>query len=101
MAYTPGAESEFTVNGSPVDAERFKSAYLAVAALYAEGEAGKVLSREPEVSLRYAMLTGDSVTVDFVPYDRSFYAVFMDGLSEFAISREQVARAVNAVAGLR
>jgi hypothetical protein len=101
MAYTPGAESEFTVNGSPVDAERFKSAYLGVAALYAEGEAAKVLTSTPDVSLRYAMLTGESVTVDFVPYDRSFYAVLMDGLSEFAISREQVARAVAAVEGLR
>ncbi|HYW84731.1 MAG TPA: hypothetical protein VFB30_15820, partial [Spirochaetia bacterium] len=46
----------------------------------------------PDVTVKYTLNKGPSktVTVDYAPYDRDFYAIFIDGKSVFALTRGQM-----------
>ncbi len=70
--------------------------------LLVEGEVRSPPSGKPEVRTRYLLNKGAvrDVTVSYVPYDRDFYAVFVDGQCDFAISKGQVSAMGNALARL-
>ena len=91
-----GAEDEvvvtYTGDGKELGEDNFKKFYQSVIALSAEGEAPRVVPNAPVVSIRYRLNTGSDtdVTVDLAPYDKIFYASFVEGVGGFALTKVQV-----------
>ncbi len=95
----------FTIDGAPMEDKPFRELYqliiglLGDAALPREDQAA-VLAAQPEVRITYLMNTPDErQSVALVPYDRQFYAVVREGVAEFMVSRGQVARLLDGLAG--
>jgi hypothetical protein len=102
-----GAEAEevvttYRADGKDVEEASFKKLYQEVIGLLVEGEVRSPPSGKPEVRTRYLLNKGAvrDVTVSYVPYDRDFYAVFVGGQCDFAISKGQVSAMGNALARL-
>jgi len=87
-------EATYTADGKKVEEQSFKAFYQQVIALQAEGEVRKAVPDRPVMTVRFFMNKGSSkmVTVDYAPYDNDFDAVFVDGKSEFALTKEQLAK---------
>ena len=79
-----GAEDEvvvtYTGDGRELGEDNFKKFYQSVIALSVEGEAPRVVPNAPVVSIRYRLNTGSDtdVKVDLAPYDKIFYASFVE-----------------------
>lgn len=82
----------YSMDGKPAVEEYFKKFYQSVIGLLADGEVRRQVPDVPEVSVRYTLNQGPSktVTLDYAPYDRDFYAIFLDGKSVFALTRGQL-----------
>ena len=82
----------YSMDGKPAKEEYFKKFYQSVIGLQADGEVSRQVPDRPDVTMQYTMNKGPSktVTVDYAPYDRDFYAIFMDGKSVFALTRGQM-----------
>jgi hypothetical protein len=82
----------YSVDGKPAVEEYFKKFYQSVIGLQADGEVRRQVADVPDVTVRFTMNKGPSktVTLDYAPYDRDFYAIFMDGKSVFALTRGQM-----------
>lgn len=91
-----GAEEEvvtsFTLDGKPLDEDPARKLYQRVIGLLVEGEVRNPPPGAAEVRTRFVLNRGGAreVTVSYVPYDRDFYAVFVSGLCDFAISKGQL-----------
>lgn len=91
-----GAEDEvvvtYTGDGKELKEDWFKKFYQSVIALSAEGEVTRAVANAPVVTVRYRLNTGDTrdVTVGLAPYDKIFYASFVDGVGGFALTKVQV-----------
>lgn len=83
----------YTVDGKIVLEGDFKTFYQELIGLITEGEIGKTAVGTPELTVRYYLNTGDlkQVTVAFIPYNKVFYAISLNGKQSFAISKSQVA----------
>ncbi len=82
----------YSMDGKPAKEEYFKKFYQSVIGLQADGEVHRQVPDVPDVTVRFTMNKGPSmaVTLDYAPYDRDFYAIFMDGKSVFAMTRGQM-----------
>jgi Domain of unknown function (DUF4340) len=82
----------YSMDGKPAVEEYFKKFYQSVIGLQADGEVRRQVPDAPDIVVKFAMNKGPSktVTVDYAPYDRDFYAIFMDGKSVFALTRGQM-----------
>jgi hypothetical protein len=82
----------YSMDGKPAKEEYFKGFYQSVIGLMADGEVRRQVPDVPDVTVRFTMNKGPSktVTLDYAPYDRDFYAIFMDGKSVFALTRGQM-----------
>ena len=89
-----GEEPRHLADGVQRKPEAFKSFYQNLVGLYVEGEVERQPSGSPEWRVRFILNSGPrtDVTIRYLPYDRKFLAVEVDGTAEFAISREQVDR---------
>jgi hypothetical protein len=91
-----GAEDEvvvtYTGDGRELKEDWFKKFYQSVIALAAEGEVARTVANAPVVKIRYLLNTGDQreVTVSLAPYDKIFYASFVQGVGGFALTKVQV-----------
>jgi hypothetical protein len=91
-----GAEDEvvvtYTGDGKDLGEDNFKKFYQSVIALSAEGEVTHAVADTPVVTIRYRLNTGakTDVTVTLAPYDKIFYASFVDGIGGFALTKVQV-----------
>jgi hypothetical protein len=85
-------EAAYSMDGKPAVEEYFKKFYQSVIGLQADGEVRRQVPDVPDVSVTFTMNKGPSkkVTLDYAPYDRDFYAIFMDGKSVFALTRGQM-----------
>lgn len=85
-------ESTYTVDGKKAEEGSFKAFYQQVIGLEVEGEARRHVPDRPDVTVKFFMNKGPSktVTVDYAPYDSDFDAVFLDGRSEFALTKQQL-----------
>lgn len=89
----------FFLEGEEVDEDTFRDLYQWAIGLLFDAEAPqKPAYTNPAVTITYELVEGGSRSVEFVPYDTNFYAVFRDGVSEFLISRTKVTRMVDAYA---
>ena len=84
----------YTVDGKNAPEESFKKFYQALIGLQIEGEVKRQVPDAAEVSVRYTLNKGTAktVTLEFAPYDRDFHAIFINGVSAFALTRGQVNR---------
>jgi hypothetical protein len=84
----------YTANGKSVEEDSFKKFYQQLIGLMVEGEVTRPVIEKPEVSVRFFMNKGSSksVLVTYTPYDRDFDAIFIDGRSEFALTRAQLTK---------
>jgi hypothetical protein len=82
----------YTGDGKDLAEDYFKKFYQAVIALSAEGEVMHPVANTPVVTIRYRLNTGSKtdVTVTLAPYDKIFYASFVDGIGGFALTKVQV-----------
>jgi hypothetical protein len=82
----------YAANGKSVEEKSFKAFYQDLIGLIVEGEVTHRVRDTPEISVKYALNKGPKKTVriDFVPYDRDFDAVFVDGVNEFALTKGQL-----------
>jgi hypothetical protein len=91
-----GAEDEvvvtYTGDGTELNEDWFKKFYQSVIALSAEGEVTRAVANAPVVKVRYVLNTGDrrDINVGLAPYDKIFYASFVDGIGGFALTKVQV-----------
>jgi hypothetical protein len=88
-------EQEFFLNGRKTTDKEFRAYYQAVIGLLADaeypGDSGKTDSGEGlfiEFSLRDP--AGAKPAITLTPYNRDFYALIQNGVTEFVISRSQV-----------
>ncbi len=82
----------YTADGKTVEEDSFKKFYQAVIGLQIEGETARRVADAPEVSTTYYLNKGEAkrVRVDYAPYDHDFDAIFVDGTSEFALTKGQL-----------
>jgi hypothetical protein len=94
-AATEGAEDEVVTtyqgDGKDLNEDWFKKFYQSVIALSIEGEATHPVANAPVVTIRYRLNKGDKrdVTVGLAPYDKIFYASFVEGVGGFALTKAQ------------
>jgi hypothetical protein len=84
----------YAVDGKSVEEETFKNLYQAVIGLQIEGEVTHAVPDRPAVTVLYTLNKGlaKTVTIDFAPYNRDFYAIFVNGANAFALTNGQVGR---------
>lgn len=82
----------YKVNSNNVDESKFKQFYQNLIGLKVEAEKEKDVPEKPEVSIIYHFNTGADkvVAVTFTPYNDEFYSVYINGKSEFLISKSRV-----------
>ena len=94
------SEAIYRVNGRETEEETFKKLYQEIIGLRVDSENDQRLAAgEPEIRVRFVFATSDRQQTSFglVPYDRDFYAVVRDGVSDFLIARSRVERMLAAV----
>ena len=81
----------YTGDGRELNEDWFKKFYQSVIALSIEGEASRAVPNAPVITIRFRLNKGDTrdVTVGLAPYDKIFYASFVDGVGGFALTRVQ------------
>jgi len=92
-----GDDSIFLLNGRKANTDSFRTFYQAVIGLLVDAEyPGPVGQNENsgELSFEYRLNNppGEKVIFSLIPYNRDFYALKQDGVTEFLISRNQVRR---------
>lgn len=85
-------QATYTVDGRNVEEGSFKAFYQEVVGMQIEGEAKRTVPETPDMTVRFFLNKGPSkvTTIVYAPYDRDFDAIFIDGKSEFALTRQQL-----------
>ena len=102
----PGAEEDddpeatYFLDGEQIPEDPFKNFYQVLIGVLFDAELREPVEFEPEVTISYEMTDGTTRSIQLVPYDENFYAVFQDGLAEFLASRRQVQRVFDGAADL-
>jgi hypothetical protein len=81
------------VNGQEVPEDSFRKFYQSILGLFVDAPLDRAVSGDPEVRISYFVEhegKQEVVMLDFIPYDRDFYALSRDGVTEFVLSRAQV-----------
>lgn len=89
----------FTLDGVKLADSAARDFYTKVIGLEYEGETTKSVPDKPEIRIEYTLNSGSQKTqaVDFCPYDNDNYAVYLNGTSEFIISKDKVQGIVSEV----
>ena len=96
----------FAIDGAAVEDKPFRELYQLIIGLLADAELpaadqAAMLEATPEVRITYLMNSppDSRQAVALVPYDRQFFAAVRGGAAEFMVSRAQVARLLDGLAG--
>ena len=89
----------YTINGKTVSENDFKNLYADIVGLTTESENDKNIAEKPDIKFTFNLNTGvkKHYTVTYCPYNSDFYAVFVDGKSDFLISRTQVQKVIDSI----
>jgi hypothetical protein len=84
----------YAVDGKSAEEDNFKKFYQALIGLQVEGEAVRRVANNPEASVTFNLNKGTTKTVrvDYTTYDRDFDAIFLNGVNEFALTKEQLTK---------
>lgn len=83
----------YFADAKEVEEDSFKKTYQAIIGLQIEGELQRTpAAGAPVVTTRYHLNKGEDkdVTVEYLPYDKNFYAVSIEGKAEFGITHGQL-----------
>lgn len=82
----------YRVDGKEVDEKPFKKYYQSLIGILADAENDKELSGTPEVKTTFFLNKGKEreVHVNYIPYDKDFFAIFKNEKAEFVTHRSQV-----------
>ena len=82
----------YKVDGKEVEEKHIKKFNKSLIGLLVDAENDRELEEQPDVKTTFFLNKGSvrEMYVNYVPYDNDFYAVFLNGQSEFVISRRQV-----------
>jgi hypothetical protein len=82
----------YFAQGKEVKEDPFKKIYQSLIGLFIEGENEAPRRRPPEVTMTYTLNKGSQRvhTIAYTPYDVDFYEVYVNGRSEFLMSRSQI-----------
>ncbi len=92
----------YAVDGASVEESSFKKFYQTLIGLSVEGETERPASGAPEVTTRFFLNKGTlrQAVVAYVPYDRDFDAVLVNGKGAFALTKPQVQKMVSKLESL-
>jgi hypothetical protein len=97
-------ETEQTVttcrgDGKDLEAPSFDAFYFILGRLKIDGEAPNPRALAPAVRTRFLLNRGAprDVSIDYVPYNRDFYAMSVNGKSEFGVSVVQIEAMIGAL----
>jgi hypothetical protein len=87
----------YKVDNKNIEESKFKTLYQELIGLSVDAENDKKLEDKPEVSITYTLNTGSAktVSVNFVPYNDQFYAVYRGGKSDFLIAKTSVNKMID------
>ena len=91
-----GASDEYStvykIDDKAIEEETFKNFYQTVVGLTLDSEINKTVDEKASYTTTFYLNTGDKkpVTVKYSEYDADFYATFIDGKSNFIISKEKL-----------
>ena len=76
----------FKINGKEVEDKPFRKVYQSIVGVLADAEVREGTEGKAEVKAIFYLNKGKNreMHINYVPYDDDFYAVFIDGESEFA-----------------
>lgn len=79
-------------DGKDLEEPSFQAFYFILSRLKIDGEANNPRALAPAVRTRFLLNKGAprDVTIDFVPYNRDFFALSLNGKSEFGVSTGQL-----------
>ncbi|HUI69968.1 MAG TPA: DUF4340 domain-containing protein [Spirochaetia bacterium] len=85
-------QTTYFVDGKPAEEGSFKAFYQQVVGMQMEGEIHTSVPEKPDGTVRFFLNKGPSpvVTIVYAPYNRDFDAIFIDGKSQFALTRQQL-----------
>lgn len=89
----------YAINGKSVNENDFRNLYADIIGLTAESESNKNVPEKPDVKFIFNLNTGTKkqFIISYCPYDSDFYAVFIDGKSDFLISKSQVQKVLDSI----
>lgn len=82
-------ETTYFLDGVEVQDKAFKKAYQSVIGVLVDGENIQDMEEKPEVKTTFYLNKGSNreVSINYVPYDSDFYAVFRGGQAEFVVNK--------------
>ena len=86
-------------NGREAEEKPFKQLYQSVIEPQLDVDYQGRIEEDPELQILYSFNTENpsEYRVSYVPYDKDFYALFRQGSSEFLVSRQQIAKLMDAL----
>ncbi len=85
-------QTTYFAQGKEVKEDPFKKVYQSLIGLFIEGENKAPKHRLADVTMTYTLNKGNQRvhTIEYTPYDVDFYEVYVDGKTEFLMSRRQI-----------
>jgi hypothetical protein len=82
----------YTADGKAVEEKAFKTFYQEIIGLVTDGEIKKPAVGTAELVTRFTLNTGEVklATVAYIPYNKDFYAISLNGKQAFAISKSSI-----------
>jgi hypothetical protein len=83
----------YTADGKSADEKEFKNFYQVLIGLITEGDLKKPATGTPELTVKFFFNIGTPpvFTISYIPYNKDFYGISVNGKQSFAISKAQVA----------
>ncbi len=87
----------YQVDNKEIEESSFKNFYKNLIGIFIDSEIDKSLEEKTEIKTTFILNKGDKkrVTVNYVPYNDEFYAVFKNGKADFVVARNKVENMLN------
>lgn len=84
-------QSTFSIDGKELEEKPFRQAYQYLAGLQADGILEYEVTGDPEVVISYELdETAQQINVSFLPYNQTHYAVYVNDVGDFIVSKDDV-----------
>lgn len=87
----------YHLDNEKIEESSFKDFYRSLIGILVDSEIDKKLEEKPEIKTTFILNKGDNkrITVNYVPYNDEFYAVFKNGKVDFVVAKNKVENMVN------
>lgn len=96
---TPGEGDALTatVNGKPIDGERYRAIYAEMIGMSMKGTISDAIKERPQVEFRFSFMDGTEEVVQFIRADERRVAVSVDGNIQFYLNRSDLVVKADAI----